>query len=117
MCELHVMWCCGLLSLVYGSYDGYSYERERERESTRPREFGYAEARVSWGRLSASPVRLGPYRFYEKQARRSNGRICSRWFPSIAFTESELTSPELGTLRSKYLLALDPKEAALVAAV
>ena len=24
--------------------------------------------------------------FYEKQARRSNGRISSRWFPSIAFT-------------------------------
>ena len=55
--------------------------------------------------------------FYEKRARRNNGRISSRWFPSIAFSESELKSPELGALRSKYLLALDPKEAALVAAV
>ena len=61
--------------LMYGSYDGYSSEREREIESTRPREFGNAETRAMQGSLSAFPMRLGPY---TALVRHTNLRCCLR---------------------------------------
>ena len=55
--------------------------------------------------------------FYEKQSRRSDGRVSSRWYPSVAFSEDDLKSAEFKELRSEHLLSLDAKEAALVAVV